>query len=262
MIIRHINSRGFMRTYLYIATLTTLTLLASCGKKDSNKGDEGQQPLQLTATEQIIGEWSGVYRGLEGGQPSSDAYMVNLSFGSDGKFSLSNPNDASAIVRGSWSEFQGKSLLLSISESTIPKIGVASTLIEVAYDLVGTQLKFGNLSFEVKIAKKQVSNPTEPTNATLIGKWACDSSQQRISAVEFKEGSEYRLSTQGRGERIFISKGSVEVDSDKSLRLSIAQSSERVAQGSIFKFAISGPSATLSFVRGDGKVVYLGTCKK
>jgi hypothetical protein len=234
----------------------------SCGKKDDKNSSGGATPLPLTAAEQISGEWNGIYRGMVDGRPSSDAYVVNANFSSDGKFQIVNPNDVSAFVRGNWNEFQGKSLLLSVSESSIPKIGLAGALIEASYDLVGSQLRFGSATFEVKLSKKAVSTPADPVSSKIFGKWRCKSGDNRVSVLELLESSEFRLSSQGRGERVFIAKGAIESSSGNSFRLITRQSSDPVPSGSVFIFEINGELGTLRFSRSDNTSVDLGTCEK
>jgi hypothetical protein len=143
---------------LAMIIISTPALILACGKKDEKDGGggNGDSPgAPLTAFEQITGNWNGIYVAISDGKPFGEWQPISASFRADGGFSLTLDNDSAATVTGKWTQFQGTSMIWTISDSTISPIGTRGQVVQPNYALEGRGLRISADKFEIKLPGKR-----------------------------------------------------------------------------------------------------------
>jgi hypothetical protein len=254
---------------LQLGLIFSMTMLAvtSCGQRDSDKKQNpvGDPGYQLTPSEQLVGDWYGLYRTLEGSQPFGDPSEVRLNFTSNGLVTILLQDASGARVEAEWQEFQGKSLIMTVTNSTMPRIGTAGKLLEISYELAGQSLILGNDAFQIKAAKRSSTNnpPSGPTTPQYWGQWRCDGAGGRATHIKLQEPSDFTLSSVAPGERVLLVKGTASLDDSKDLRLSPVATSDHLGQGAYFKLSFGDMSKSqLFYNRGLSDSVLIGTCRR
>lgn len=249
--------------YLFIAGI----MFCSCGARDNNDGGDGGTDLNLTPVEQLAADWTGLYRAVEDGKPSGEPHETTLRLLSNGIFSLTLNDNEAARAEGEWSEFQGRSLILKISGSTIPRIGVAGKLIEPSYELLGSSLKITNDKFELKLYKRSGSGDSNggsnQPNPGIIGQWRCKSSADRSTSIILSNTNTFRLTSLAPNEQIFFASGSFQTEQSSILILKPSKTSAPLAEGSFFQLVMSSTKGELSLISTDtGNKKELGSCSR
>ena len=257
----------YMRHLTVFLTLMSLaSTFSACGQKDDKDQEKsGQTPLSLSPFEQLSTEWTGIYRALEDGKPMGDASGCRVVFSQDGTFSIKLDEDASAKVEGQWSEFQGKTLILRISGSSMPRVGSSGKVIEPSYELLGSSLRVSSQSFELKLTKKSgsVQQPTAPGGtSTFTGAWTCSNTDNRKSKILITESWDFKLSSVRQNERAFVSQGKAGITDAATLKLTPTASSDPLPTGAYFELRQAGIGADFVMISSTGPVVKLGVCKK
>ena len=258
-----------MKTRHLASILMTLVLpvcIIACGTREGNdRGNDNTPSLNLTPFEQLTGQWSGIYRGLDSGKPLGDAVAATMNLLADGAFNMSLDSDPSARVEGSWAEFQGRSLILKISGSTIPRIGISGKVVEPAYELLGSSLRVTTENFELKLAKKSTdsSSPTNGDHSRFDGTWLCDDGGGRKTKLAITEDKTFTLASQRAGERIFVSQGTVLSREPALFHLIPSSSSDPLPEGSFFEFQLAAGKAELRLNKGQPtQIAKIGICRK
>lgn len=250
-------------SYLLIASI----MFCSCGVRDNNDGGDGGSDLNLTPTEQLAADWTGLYRTVDDGKPSGEPQETTLRLLSNGTFILTLNGNEAARVEGEWSEFQGRSLILKISGSSIPRIGVAGKLIEPSYDLLGSSLKITNDKFELKLYKRpggdDSNGGSNQPNPGIIGQWRCKSSADRTTSIVLSNNNTFRLTSLARNEQMFLASGSFQTEQSSVLILNPSKTSAPLAEGSFFQLVMSTTRGELSLMSTDGRnQKELGNCSR
>jgi hypothetical protein len=259
-----------MQSLLYVRSTTlalAMLMTSACGPKDDKNNGSGQAapPLELSAFEQLTGEWVGIYRALEAGKPIGDASSASAALKDNGDFAISLDADATARVEGQWNEFQGKSLLLKVTGSSMPRISVSGKVVEPAYELLGSSLRITGEAFELKLSKK--SAPTGPqgpggAQSSFVGTWTCEGASQRKTSLVISGSDEFKLSSVRPNERIFIAQGKASASASGGLKLVPVSSSDPLPEGAFFEIRQSNASTEIFLHRDDTKQFRLGQCRK
>jgi len=250
-----------LQIFLFLMSLISFN---SCGNGDKNQGNGSQsQDLELTPSEQLVGDWNGIYRALENGKPIGDASEARMSLSPEAGFSI-KLGAGDALTMGEWSEFQGRSLILKISGSSIPRIGAAGKIIEPSYDLQGTNLHISNEFFELKLTKKSgesdsPSGDKPPTGS--LGSWKCDDGLGRQTKLQLSQSNAFSLVSSKPGERLFYASGKVVSIQANVMKLVPSSVSDPLPTGSYFQFTRQANNSELVFIpESEGKNTSLGTC--
>jgi uncharacterized protein YceK len=254
---------------LILMPLVTLVMMSGCGmliKDDKNKPAAGAPaPITLTPFEQMTGEWVGIYHTIDEGKPLGEAQSLTASFRENGQFTLAMDSDASARVEGYWNEFQGKSLILRISGSSISRVGSAGKVAEPTYELSGSSLRIASEAYELKLSKKP--GPTSPESpggwhSVFMGTWVCLAASHRKTTIVISEPGDFKLSSVLGNERTFIALGKVNPKDSNSVQLTATSSSDPVEEGASFDLQQSSKSTELFFTRKNLTQSLLGSCHR
>ena len=254
------------RSLKILACSVAFLVILSCGQRNE-KDQAGSAPgptLPLTASEQLLGEWSGIYRGIDGGKPVGEPAEINLIFDANGTLMMVLKDSSAARLEGHWQEFQGRSLIISVTASTMPRVGTTGKLIETPYELLGTSLLIGNSFFEIKASKRTTSDHAIPgqTETGLFGQWICASSNDRKTIVSLAAPADFTLSSSKPGERLFVAKGTIAADEESGLRLVPTSVSDPIEEGAYFKLSGGDTKAQLMYSMGNRGSISLGNCHR
>ena len=251
------------------AMFAALVVLSSCGmliKDDKSKPAAGTPPpVSLTPFEQMTGEWIGIYRAIDEGKPLGEAQSLTASFRENSQFTMTLDADASARVEGYWSEFQGKSLILRVSGSSISRIASAGKVAEPTYELLGSSLRIASTTYELKLSKKQAGpSPESPGgwHSMFMGTWMCLGQSQRKTTIVISEPADFKLSSILGNERTFIALGKVSLSDSNSIELTASSSSDPLEDGASFALQQSSASTELLFTRKNLAKSKLGNCHR
>jgi hypothetical protein len=230
-----------------------IVLIASCGVRDNDETrGEASEDLNLSPTEQLIGQWNGLYRALENGRPFGDATETNLQLNENGRFLLKLSSNDSAQALGDWSEFQGRSLIMKISGSTIPRFGVAGKLIEPSYELLGQSLRIAGENFEIKLSKKSEGSGGDTggnrPDPRIRGAWICKTTSGRTTKLQVSNGSSFSLTSTTAGERMFLATGTVTAAENGISILRPSRMSDPLPDGSFFQLEITSDRSELKLL--------------
>jgi hypothetical protein len=252
--------KPFIFGFVLLATI-------SCGQRekeqDKNGGNGPNYPL--TPSEQLVGDWFGIYRTMEDGKPIGDPSEVRLEFASNGILTMSLQDTSDAHVDGRWQEFQGKSLIITVTSSTMPRIGTAGKLSEFPYELQGTSLFIGNSTFQIKASKRAAENTPSPGPPTsqYWGQWRCEGTGGRTTHLKLQEPGDFTLSSVAPGERVFLAKGAIAANDALEIRLNPSAVSEPIAKGAYFKLIYrDSAKAQLVYSHDATRSISLGNCRK
>ena len=256
-----------MRSFVAASIVVGTLLAGACGVRDNddNKGAENSD-LNLTPLEQLRGEWSGIYSAIENGRPHGEAAEATLKLEANGTFLLTLNNNDTARVQGDWSEFQGRSLILKISGSTIPRIGSSGKIIEPTYSLIASSLRILNEQFELKLTKHE-ETPNEPPGGNspdtrVIGNWRCKSETGRTTNLVLYGNWDFSLTSIAPGERLFLASGAMRNPQGSILNLYPSNVTDPLPVGSYFQLTTT-PERSQLLLKSDvesQKSTSLGAC--
>lgn len=254
-----------LRSFIFL--LVCSLSMAACGVRDNDKPNGSTEPdLQLSPFEQMVGEWSGIYRAIESDKPFGDASEAVLKLGADGTFNLTLNGQEDARVIGQWSEFQGRSLIMKIQGSSVPRIGSAGKLIEPIYEMQGSNLRISDLKFELKLTRK-TANPGETPSSTpptgIFGSWNCADNNGRQTLIKLSNDNSFALSSTKVGERLFLASGKFSDDGVSGITMTPNQTSDRLPDQSYFQLRFMAGKGELK-IRSDiaNTETILGTCSR
>jgi hypothetical protein len=255
-----------MQRFFYFLLVCSL-ITVGCGVRDNDKpSDSGGTDLQLSPFEQLVGEWSGIYRAIENDKPFGDASEAYMKLGADGIFSLTLNGQEDARVIGQWSEFQGRSLIMKIQGSSVPRIGSSGKLIEPFYEVQGSNLRISDLKFELKLTRK-IDKPGDTPSSTpatgIFGSWSCSDNGGRQTLIKLSNDNSFGLTSTKEGERLFLASGRFADEGNSGIKMTPNQTSDRLPDQSYFQ---------LKFVAGKGELklksdlanieISLGACSR
>ena len=266
-LLKHLNLEIFMRSFLATSIVVATLLVSACGVRDNddNKGSENSN-LNLSPLEQLRGEWVGIYSAIENGRPHGEAAEATLKLEANGAFLLALNNNGSERVLGEWSEFQGRSLILKISGSTIPRVGSSGKIIEPTYLLLASSLRILNEQFELKLTKRQ-ETPSEPPgenspDTKVIGNWRCKSETGRTTNLVLSVNWNFSLTSIAPGERLFLASGVIRNPQGSILNLYPSNVTDPLPVGSYFQLT-TNPERSQLLLRSDVEAqqsTSLGVC--
>jgi len=134
----------------------------------------------------LAGDWSGDYKSTQaaaGASLSETSVKATFKETGDhaGDFTFELPLLDKVYVKGTYNDFQGKSLLLNVKESTLSTIGTPGVPTDMNYELVGNSLELSNDRVSLRLLRTgdgsgsdQKSNTDDATaDEPLLGRWAC-----------------------------------------------------------------------------------------
>lgn len=253
---------------MQIILITLLTIVPifmdSCGKKKEKDEGSGNGDLALTGPAAFVGNWSGLYRARNGeSKPEGESRPVEAQFLEDGNFTISLTDDTTALAKGVWQEFGGKSIILTVKSSSISRIGGNKPVIDASYELTGTSVHIQNEDFELKIRKSVASagaSGSATTASGITGKWVC-SGNGKNTILMIAQDLNWRATITSEGHSTLIASGSG-VGSEGIYTLSVKSSQPAVKDGSTFIFKMEGTQANLSTLTTSGEKDLLGTCHR
>jgi hypothetical protein len=214
--------------------------------KDNTDGAGSQNAeLNLTPFQQLTGQWDGIYQAFENGKPFGDAAEANLKLEANGSFLLTLKNPDAPSATGEWSEFQGRSLILKLSGSTIPRIGSSGKLIETTYELLRSSLRVATENFELKLSKRTDAPDDTPDgtspNPRILGNWVCSSAAGRATNMVIYDNGKFSLTSRAAGERVFLAAGTYLIPGGSSSTLNLIphEVTDPLPRGSYFQFTQS-----------------------
>lgn len=259
-----------MTSKLLLLSFLTFALtpaVESCGKKKDKEDAPSNEPL--TGPAAFVGEWNGIYNPLNGdGKPNGDSRPVIATFYDDSRFKIMLTEDRTAYAEGTWSEFSGKSLFLTVKKSTISAISSTKAVIDMSYSLAGSSADIHNGDFSLKISRIKTSNSPstglDSTKSGPAGQWTCSGSGKttvlNISGSE--EGFKWRGTVTQDGHSMLMISGTGHIAPESNYILAIESSQPETIKGSSLSFTLQGTGAVLSAVAPSGKRDSLGECHR
>ena len=257
-----------MRQYFAAITILFITFATgACGVKNNDDGSSGQNTdLNLSPYEQLTGHWNGIYRAIENGKPFGEAAEATLKLESNGSFLLTLKSPDAASATGDWNEFQGRSLILKISGSTIPRVGSSGKLVETAYELLSSSLRIATDNFELKLAK-QVENPGDRPGENrpdprILGNRICNSASGRSTNIVLYDNGRFSLTSRAGNERVFLASGKFVVIEGYTLNLVPSNVTDPLPKGSYFQLT-TAPGRSELWLKSmtQNKDTNLGRCE-
>jgi hypothetical protein len=201
-----------MRFIQYTGLLFSSIVFAACSSVDLG-GTDGNESGPTTFKGQLAGEWNGHMINetvAEGSSLRVNSINAEFKFTNDteGSFVFTLPNLENATAKGSFSDFAGKSLHLTIDKSSISIIGASSSSAIVDYTMIGKNMELSNDRFSLQLikgAKKNDpnsggddsgSNTSSPAD-NLVGTWECKDSSNRNWNVVTKSRTEFFIEVYG-----------------------------------------------------------------
>jgi len=201
-----------MRPYKYITLLFFGFTFAACSSVDLG-GNDGNESAPTTFKGLLAGQWGGhmINETVADGS-SLRVNSVNAEFNfkndTEGSFVFSLPTLENASTKGTFSDFSGKSLHLTIDKSTISIIGASKSSAIVDYTIIGKNMELSNDRFSLQLIKGSKktdqgssdddSNSGANTPAdNLVGSWECKDSTNKTWNVVTKSRTEFFIEVFG-----------------------------------------------------------------
>lgn len=175
-----------MRLNSILCSIAILTLTA-CGQAIPTSGGGADAPDSFKS--QLGGFWKGqmTNKTVDVGSALRDQTAeaeFNFKSDSEGTFEIKLSSLEDAKVEGTFVDFAGKSLHLTIKSSTVSTIGVKGATTVVNYLLIGSNLELTNDRIDLQLIKTKAnsSNDTdelEQPSDTLMGQWRCTDEAER-----------------------------------------------------------------------------------
>ena len=194
-----------MRSLHYITVLVSILSFSACSSVDLG-GKEGSDAAPTTFKGQLTGDWGGhlINKTVSDGS-SLHVSNINAEFkfknDTEGTFVFTLPTLENAAARGSFSDFAGKSLHLTIDKSSISTLGASSTSTSVNYTIIGSSMELSNdrISLQlIKGAKKPAPTPGDDDSDqgnkpadNLVGAWECKDSASNTWNIVTKSHTEF-----------------------------------------------------------------------
>lgn len=187
-----------MRLNSIMLSISILTL-AACGQAiPTTNGGGGNAPDSFKS--RLGGSWKGEMTNKTvdiGSALRNQTAEAEFKFKNDaeGSFSIKISNVKDASVEGTFVDFAGKSLHLSIDASTISTIGVKDATTVVNYLLIGANLELTNDRIDLQLIKTNAAsnnsadNTPKPPQTSLVGQWRCTDNGMRIWSFKINDTS-------------------------------------------------------------------------
>jgi len=227
------RSNGLKSTCLVIL-VTVLSISCGKGSGGSGSGDEGTNDSNWLA-----GSWLGTYGNKGEGMGLLDPAEVRADFSADGSFKIVLTETPAASTSGTWDDYPGETLILSLKESTISRLGAPNTTHQFHYERRGEKLTIYNDKAILLVKKANTDGKGDDAVAQtkpLIGLWKCTDPSANKWALDIKSETEF-WGTITRGDAMdLVIKGSIAVGTDakKELRFTVSDSNNKTVQGSEF----------------------------
>jgi len=184
-----------------LALITLGLSFLACSSVDLG-GNDGGQNAPTTFKGQLTGEWNGhmINKTVsEGSNLRESNVKAEFEFKNDseGTFAFTLPSIENATASGTFADFAGKSLHLTIAKSSISTLGASETSTSVNYTIIGKSMELSNdrLSLQLIKGPKSVANDGSQGSATigddLVGSWECKDGNDKTWNIVTKSRTEF-----------------------------------------------------------------------
>jgi hypothetical protein len=169
-----------------IVVFGLFSVLCACGMGEGVNGGGPGGGGSGDATEGgswLGGDWKGTYKNkeIEEGSALRETTAVATfkeTAARAGEFEIKLPLLENVAVKGTYHDFQSKSLLLEITESNLSTIGAPKSTTELAYDLVGDGLELHNDRITIRLVRGETDasgnqNGKDPNQDMIVDDWLC-----------------------------------------------------------------------------------------
>jgi hypothetical protein len=252
------KTTGYVYRYLCLLAFGPIW---ACGTGTSPESISGGEPGGSNTG--ILGAWEGIYISKTVNNSQQEA-PINVVFdGSSeesGRFSMRLIQTDSANVKGTFRNFAGKSLILSLQESSVSTLGLTGSTTDLPYDLTGNSLQLANDRVTIKLSRsgQNQQNPTNKSPADtspvgLYGRWKCKDDLGKVWSSNIRPEDKFSIdvSNPNSGQSYLWLDGRVEKGAQGTPDLLVVErSSQPKYKGLIFKVE-KGDDTSLSLVRSQ-----------
>jgi hypothetical protein len=192
--------------FQYMTILPLLFGSIACSSVDL--GGEGSDAAPTTFKGQLTGDWSGHMINktvTEGSSLRESTVNAEFKFKNDteGTFLFTLPSLEKATAKGTFADFAGKSLHLTIDKSSISIVGASSSSASVNYTIIGNSMELSNDRISLQLIKGKKNPPTNSGDDSseggtnnkpadnLVGSWECKDSNGKNWSIVTKSRTEF-----------------------------------------------------------------------
>jgi hypothetical protein len=193
--------------FQYITIVLLFIGSIACSSVDlGGEGGEGNNAAPTTFKGQLTGDWSGHMINktvTEGSNLRESTINAEFKFKNDteGTFLFTIPTLEKATANGTFADFAGKSLHLTINKSSISIVGASSSSSSVNYTIIGNSMELSNDRISLQLIKGKKAPTTNPNDDDsdnnnqpaddLIGSWECKDSNSKTWSIVTKSHTEF-----------------------------------------------------------------------
>ena len=192
-----------MRSLNFITVLVAGLSFLACSSVDLG-GKDGGDAAPTTFKGQLSGDWSGhlINKTVSDGSSLRES-SINAEFkfknDTEGTFIFTIPTVENATARGSFADFAGKSLHLTIDKSSISTLGAAASSTSVNYTIIGSSMELSNDRISLQLIKGKKTAPTPGGDDSdenkpaddLVGAWECKDGSGNTWNIVTKSRTEF-----------------------------------------------------------------------
>lgn len=234
-----------LSSMVFLGPLTTI----GCGKAEEKLPVSGSEISPSDSG--IIGLWDGILitksaiGTIENPKPSGIQEVpvtmkIEGKSDKEGAFAIILKNVENAIVKGSFRNFAGKSLILSITDSNVSYLGLNGSNTDLPYELTGNSLLFSNEKMTLKLTKivekdKEKETPGEANSAAVgvFSRWKCQDSNNKVWVLNIKPDKTFNLdiASEKTSRKFLWLDGRIEISNDRDFLLIAEDSNNEKYRG-------------------------------
>lgn len=219
------------------------------GDDGGNGSGDGSGEGDATAR-WLTGDWTGNYKNKDAEEGSSlreTTAKATFKITEDGKrvgdFVFDFPLLEDVKVSGTFRDFAGKSLMLTIKHSDISTIGNSGSTTDMSYDLVGDSLELYNERVRLRLVREgeatddggdEGDDGEQKASNPLFYRWTCNDARGYVWEVNVKDASKF----------------TIDVFEDNGASLWMDGSVALQAEGAAFNAALTVTSAQIAKYEG------------
>lgn len=250
---RSLSATYSVLSAIAIVLATSLSIVAcdgsgvteGVGEGDGAGGEEGD-------TAWITGEWAGNVRGKENGQDGANLVetTVEAKFTSDqaktGSFEFLMPQLDKVVVKGTFADFAGKSLLLTIKESNFSTLGMPGNTTDLDYALVGDALELSNARIVLKLIRKSDGSGAgdggedgDTTPSAFVDDWSCGDQAGRTWKLNLGSENTFAIKVYDVPSPVLMMTGEYTIENE-TVVMNVANSSQTNYVGQLLTAKLEG----------------------